>query len=69
MNRHCTTFNTRDSGEQVDTQALRRQRLIPRAIPTFSHPDRYSLVWFGRIALLWAAGSAAVGFVIGLLGR
>jgi len=43
-----------------------RPKLTPRAntIPTAPATARYSLVWFAQIAVMWLAGSAAIGLVL-----
>ena len=62
-----TPFNTLDGGQQVDTRAMPRPHRIPPAIPTTPAvfaADRYSLIWFGKLALAWSAASAAAGFAL-----
>lgn len=59
-----TPLNTLDGGRHVDTRAMPRPHRIPRAIPTAPAADRYSLIWFGKLALAWTAASAAVGFAL-----
>lgn len=59
-----TPFNTRDGGQQVDTRAMPRPHRIPPAIPTAPTADRYSLVWFGWVALLCVAAAAMAGFAL-----
>lgn len=65
-----TPLNTRDGGQQVDTRAMPRPHRIAPAIPTTPAvfaADRYSLLWFAKVALAWSAASAAVGFGLAYL--
>lgn len=60
MTRTCTHLNTHNTGEQVDTHAS--GSLMQRT-------ERWSLLWFARVALLWCAASAVAGLVLALWGR
>ena len=64
-----TPLNSLDGGQQVDTRAMPRPHRIPRAIPTVSAADRYSLIWFCKVAVLWFAASAAAGLALAYWGR
>ena len=60
MTRTHSHLNTRNTGEQVNTHTGRT--LLQRT-------ERGSLLWFARLALVWAVGSAAAGFALALLAR
>ena len=62
-----TPLNTRDGGRQVDTRAMPRPHRIAPAIPTAPATERYSLLWFGWVALACVAAAAVLGPVFGWL--
>lgn len=64
-----TPLITRDGGRQVDTRAMPRPHYTLPAFAAVPAADRYSRIWFSRLALLWFVASAAAGFALAYLGR